>query len=242
VFRPGVTFEGKKVQRVVTHASAKALRQYVFFDAEKGDSGLVAMIRRLVRELVWPKLQLARVHGARVTEQAADGTVSIAIDDAAIGGKFKGLNHVPLVLGLPGATIKATSATRLRFFWDSGRPTKPQAGHFDQGTPVGEIAFKVGEDFKVDAGELLELLAANGVIGVEADLKLGGSAATKHVALAEPEDARWQALLAAVAAAAVTETGASGLSGMNALNSLLTAPPASLALAAPIGATKVKAL
>jgi len=117
VIRPGVSLQGtktehdgKKVQRVVTQVDESGLRQALFFDEEKGDSGLWASIRRVIREFVTPKLQLARIHPARVTEQAADGTVSLAIDDAAIGGKFKGLNHFPLVVGLPGTTVNTTGA------------------------------------------------------------------------------------------------------------------------------------
>jgi hypothetical protein len=225
VLKPGGTYDGKKIQRVITIADGDGLRQILFFDDERGTSGLLNTMRRLIREVVWPKLQLARVHGARVCEQDADGNVTVAMDDRAIGGKSRGLSRIPLGVGLPGTKVRTTSSTRLRVWWDAGNPTKPRAGHFDQGTPAEEIEITVASKF-----------AVNG------DCALGDASATSPVALADKDDARWQALLTAIATAASTEAGAAGLSGMTALNSLLTAPPVSLVMAESIAATKVKAV
>lgn len=183
VLRPGVTFEGKKIQRVITQADSHGLRQALFFDAETGDSGLWAQIRRVIRETVWPKLQLARVHGARVCTQASDGSVDLALDDPSIGGKFKSVQKVPLAFGLPGTTIKTTTATRLRLFWDAGRPTKPRAGHFDQGTPVDEIALQVATMLRLGSKDTENFVAlANLVLTELNDIRTKFDAHTHAVA------------------------------------------------------------
>lgn len=149
VLRPGITYDDQKVQRVVTNANASGLRQYLFFDDERGSSGILNTIRRVIREVVWPKLQLARMHPARVISQDSEGSVTVVLDDPAIGGKSKGLSRLPLVVGLPGTRVRTTSATRLRLIWDAGRPTKPRAGHFDQGTPAEQIIIEVTDKLRI---------------------------------------------------------------------------------------------
>jgi hypothetical protein len=218
VLRPGITYDGQKVQRVVTNASAKGLRQYLFFDDERGSTGLLNTIRRVIREMVWPKLQLARVHTGRVIEQAGDGSVTIVLDDPAIGGKSKGLSKLPLVLGLPGTTVRVPTGAKLRLMWDAGNPTKPRAAHFDQGTAADEIALHVGTM-----------------------LKLGDKDAESMVALADLVDARFDVLNAAIATAATNETGASGLGGMAFLQAALAAPPSAIPWSTSTAAEKVKA-
>lgn len=228
VLRPGVTFEGDKIQRVLTRVDGDGLRQALFFDEEKGDTGLRATVVRFIKEVVWPKLTLARVYPARVCGQAPDGNVTIALDDRTIGGRSKGLSRLPLLLGLPGTRVKTTNATRLRLLWDEGRPTKPRAGHFDQGTPALELSFTVSELFSVSG-----------------KVALGAPDATAEVALAPKIHQSISAMLAAgssgpgapnfAAAKAAWEAGTLGIP----IPPGIPEPPV---MPMPVGATKVKAI
>jgi hypothetical protein len=123
----------------VTLLNGERLRQELYFDETKGQAGLFAVVARRIREIVWPKLMLARFYAGRVTSQASDGSVALVMDDPEIAGQWKGLHHVPLALGMPGVRIVAEPGSRVRVFFDAGNPSRPRAALWEQDTPVTEL-------------------------------------------------------------------------------------------------------
>jgi hypothetical protein len=149
VVRPGVTLDGRRVQRVVTTLRGEGLRQRAFFDEEKGESGLGAFIVRRIREVVFPKLAYAGFYVGRVCSQNAAGEVSLAMDDALVAGKWKGLDRVPMTFGVPGMTATVPAGARVRLFFDSRNPSKPRAALFDWGTPADVVTLTVGDKLRI---------------------------------------------------------------------------------------------
>jgi hypothetical protein len=154
VVAPGMTLDGKRVERVETRLTERQVRQDVFFDDSKGQAGLFTVVAKKIREIVLPKLFLSRFYGARVAGQEVDGSVTILLDDPMVGGKFKGLDHVPLTFGLPGVKVVLPNGSRLRLFWDAGNPSRPRAALFDQDAAAEEITITASTAVKI-VGDLL---------------------------------------------------------------------------------------
>lgn len=170
VVQPGVTFDGRRVERVVTQVDGRKLRQEVYFDETKGQAGLFAAVTKRIREVIVPKLMLSRIYAGRVTSQAGDGSVSMLMDDALVGGDWKGPQQVPLVFGLPGVRIEAAPGARVRLFFDSGSPARPRAALWDQDAAVTSIqitagTLKVVGDLEVTGTITATEVVAQGVSG-----------------------------------------------------------------------------
>jgi hypothetical protein len=179
--RPGVTFNGMRVERVVTTVDSVSLRQDLYLDETRGQAGLFATVTRRVREVMMPKLQLARFYAGRITGQLGDGAVALLMDDREIAGQWKGLDHIPLVFGLPGVTIKAKNGARVRVFFDAGNPSRPRAALFDQGAPVDEITISVTGKLKIVGDvEVTGKLSATGDVSAMALLPAGPITLSHH--------------------------------------------------------------
>lgn len=144
VVRPGTTFDGRRVERVVTVLEERSIRQDVYFDETKGEAGWMAAVARRIREIVGPKLALSRFYPGKVVNQHASGALTLMMDDPEVGGKWKGVDNVPVVFGLPGITAKISSGARVRVFWDGGDPSRARVTLFDQGAQVAELTLTVG--------------------------------------------------------------------------------------------------
>ncbi len=160
VIKPGVTVDGVRIVSTVLRLDGGKLRHELYSDETKGSGGLVAQVVRRVLELLQPKIDLSRFYPGRVVGQAPDGTLTILMDDRLVAGKWKGLDRVPAVFGLPGVSVQMVPGARVRLFWDGGDPSRARAGHFDAGAgPAQEITLT---------------LAAGGKLVIDGDLEVTG--------------------------------------------------------------------
>lgn len=136
--RPGTTLEGKRIERTALIATAKSLRQDIYFDEEKGQGGLLGIVGKRIRELVLPKLQLSRFYPGKVVATSGD-EITLLVDDRLVSGKWKGLDRLKMVFGIPGVTAMPANGARARVFFDAGDPARPRAGMWDAGAPVQQI-------------------------------------------------------------------------------------------------------
>lgn len=81
-----------------------------------------------IRAVVGPLDYFAH-HPCTVVSQAADGTVELKPDSPRVPP----LKGVPLLLGLPGVSVKVATGARVRLGFDGGSPERPQAMLWEAG-------------------------------------------------------------------------------------------------------------
>lgn len=138
VVRPGVSLDGRNVERTVTEVSPDGLSQQVYFDETKGPTGLLAVALQKAKEYLLPKLLLSRTYGVKMISSSGNEATLLA-DDVDIAGKWKGLDRVAMVFGLPGVSVMLAPGARGRLWWDAGRPSRPRTGQWDAQAPVQQI-------------------------------------------------------------------------------------------------------
>jgi len=162
--RPGMTLDGKRIERTALVATPAALRQDIYFDEEKGQGGLLGMVSKRIRELVLPKLHLSRLYPGKVVGTSGN-EVTLLVDDRLVAGKWKGLDRVKMVFGLPGVTAIPTNGARVRLLFDAGDPSRPRAALWDAGAGVQQIT--------------ITLSGVGGKLRVEGDLEVTGEVTAK---------------------------------------------------------------
>jgi hypothetical protein len=136
--RPGMTFEGKRIERTQLVATPAATRHDIYFDEEKGQGGLLGVVTKRIREIVLPKLQMRSFYPGKVVA-AAGNEVTVLVDDRLVAGKWKGLDRVSMVFGMPGVTAVPLNGARVRVFFDAGDPSRPGAALWDADAAVAEL-------------------------------------------------------------------------------------------------------
>lgn len=83
------------------------------------------MLDRLtsIIESVLSKTDYHALYPCRVVQQNGDGTLDLKPDSR----RLSGLSHVPIRLGLPGATVKVDSGARVLLGFENGDPATPVA-------------------------------------------------------------------------------------------------------------------
>lgn len=116
-------------------------------DLDRLRAALDALIRWSTREQPY-----LRLYPATVRAQAADGTLDLEPDDAAIRGT--GLSGVPIRHGIPGVTVEISSGQRVLLGFEAGDPRRPYAALWrTSGTA------KLGSLLVVQHGSTLALVA-----------------------------------------------------------------------------------
>lgn len=116
-------------------------------DLDRLRAALDALIRWTTREQPY-----LRLYPATVRAQAADGTLDLDPDDAAIRGT--GLSGVPIRHGIPGVTVEISAGQRIMLGFEAGDPRRPYAALWrTSGTA------KLGSLLVVQHGSTLALVA-----------------------------------------------------------------------------------
>lgn len=115
--RPGVTFNGLRVEEVRHYLTPRGLR------TEAAAESLAGHFRRLLGD-VNRRVDYSREYSARVARQNSDNTVQVVLDDVRV--KSPGLDRVPIRPGVPG-TIKVASGARCKVGFENGDPSRPYA-------------------------------------------------------------------------------------------------------------------
>jgi hypothetical protein len=87
---------------------------------------------------VLPKLHLRTFYPGKVIAASGD-EVTVLVDDRMVAGKWKGLDRVAMVFGMPGVTAIPLTGARVRVMFDAGDPSRPRAALWDAGAPVAEL-------------------------------------------------------------------------------------------------------
>ncbi|HMI90093.1 MAG TPA: hypothetical protein VK509_01965 [Polyangiales bacterium] len=138
IARPGMTLDGKRIERSALVLDSKSLRQDLYFDEEKGQGGELGRASKRIRELVFPKLYLRTFYPGKVIAVSGN-EVTVLVDDKLVAGKWKGLSRVKMCFGMPGVTAIPLTGARVRVMFDAGDPSRPRAALWDAGAPVAEM-------------------------------------------------------------------------------------------------------
>lgn len=132
VIEPGVTFGGRRVSNVAHRIDSTRVRTVVYFEqsAQKPDE-LKAGLHALIRDMLGP-LDYHAPYSAKVVAQNGDGTLELQPDDPRLAG----LSNVPVLLGLPGATVKVLPGARVLLGFANGDPQKPFSQVWESGTAL----------------------------------------------------------------------------------------------------------
>ena len=147
--RPGITFDGHKIEQVVHTLTPKALRTELWTTTL--GTALDRFLGRIRREI-----DTSRLYPAGVAGQNAAGTLEVIPDDDRMKGA--GLGRVPIRLGVPG-TVKVPVGARVRLGFECGDPARPFAIGFD-GAELTELSLGSGADFVALADKVLTELNA----------------------------------------------------------------------------------
>lgn len=136
--RPGVTVGGERIVTAVTVLNGSELRQVLQIhdgtDKAQDQATVMADMARRANELA---TVYGRWYPAKVVKQDPDGTLHLLPDDEAVRGN--GLTSVPLLHGLPGATVRVAVGEYVRLFFEDGDPKRPAAALWPDGSSVQEI-------------------------------------------------------------------------------------------------------
>lgn len=147
----GTTFEGKRVsyaEATVGQEGDGVTMRVWFEDAAVADVSDVDRMRKAFAALAQSsvartdKIDYGRHYPARVIAQSG-GTVDVQPDQ--VGGKdlLPDMAGVPLLLGLPGASVDTTTNGRVTIGWLGGDPSKPYAIAFDADNIVDTLTLAV---------------------------------------------------------------------------------------------------
>jgi hypothetical protein len=131
---PGVTWEGRKVYRVVHQITPDGTRARVTYDRSERDE-----FRAAVRG-AFPELLYLSSWEGRVIGQNADGTLEIIAYDSRIGG----LSKVPIRYGVPGSTWTVPFGARVFVGFAEGRADKAYAGPWWEAAQAGLTNWTLG--------------------------------------------------------------------------------------------------
>jgi hypothetical protein len=147
----GKTFEGRRVsytEATVGQGGDGITMRIWFEDAAAGDVTDVDRMRKAFAALAQAslaridKIDYGRHYSARVVAQSG-ATIDVQPDQ--VGGKdlLPDMANVPLLLGLPGASVDGVQGGRVTVGWLGGDPSNPYAVAFDAESAVKKIVISV---------------------------------------------------------------------------------------------------
>jgi hypothetical protein len=142
---PGVTWEGRKVYRVVHQITPDGTRARVTYDRSERDE-----FRAAVRG-AFPELLYLSSWEGRVIGQNADGTLEILAYDPRIGG----LSKVPYRPGLPGTTLALpSSGTRVQVAFEGASAASAYACNWMAATALDDVSILASGEIGLDAQQV----------------------------------------------------------------------------------------
>jgi hypothetical protein len=114
---PGVVFQGQRIEHV-THDYGTTLRTHLRTPGGSAVNALSALAR-LPRQI-----DFSREYPCKVVTQNPDGTLQLLPDDDVM--KSRGLDHVPILTGLPGFKVKVKNGARCTLTFAAGDPMRPR--------------------------------------------------------------------------------------------------------------------
>lgn len=121
--RPGTTFNGKRVGRVVHTIDSANVRTTVYYDTgEDGGDVLRAALAKVIRQETRTIDYLA-MYRAQVVGQNKDGSLELKLDSP----KFPGMSRIPIRYGIPGVRVEVASGARVCVEFEGGEPMRPCA-------------------------------------------------------------------------------------------------------------------
>lgn len=122
--KPGDTFDGRRVARVVTSIQEGAgLRQELQFESANGGNRVAEDIAAIIDQQTGTKIDFSRMYPARVVAQSADSSLELIPDSPTLRGN--GLSGVPLRFGIPGLTAKIPPGGKVLLYFEAGDPKLP---------------------------------------------------------------------------------------------------------------------
>src|SRR6185312_6108094 len=148
----GTTFEGRRVS--YTEASVgqdgHGVEMRLWFEDEN-PTDLDALKKSFARQVQrafarTDRIDYGRTYPATIVSQSGS-TVDVQPDQ--VGGKdlLPDMAGVPLLLGLPGASVDGTQGGRVRIGWFGGDPARPYAADFDAANVVRTLVLAASNDF-----------------------------------------------------------------------------------------------
>lgn len=144
IVRPGQSFDGHHVDRVVTTIGGPGLRQEIWWSEAGGEPDTIAAILgRWADRTIGRRLDYLALYPATVAKQAGDGALELVPDDPRI----KGFGLLPLRIrnGLPGLKVTVPSGARVLIGFEAGDPTRPYAALWDPECGVSSVVFDGGD-------------------------------------------------------------------------------------------------
>lgn len=150
-------------------------------DAVRQDfsSAVEANLSRSLKHMsLWP---------CKLVAESTDGTCDVVCDDAEEMGGFEGIKRVPLDHGIPGATMRLPTGTRLLLGFKNADPQRPfvklnsDGSDLRQGSPTPTIVLEGNATMRIEvpAGAHLQIEASGtGRVTVKgSDVRLGNAPA-----------------------------------------------------------------
>lgn len=103
----------------------------------KSTDAMKAALIALVRAAL-PTIDYYALYRAKVVKQSPDrGSVDLVPEDSRLP---KGMNDIPIKLGIPGATAKFAPGAQMLVGWEGGDPARPYAMAFEGGASVAVLS------------------------------------------------------------------------------------------------------
>jgi hypothetical protein len=148
ILLPGTTFEGQKVSFVEHHVGQgdDGVRMRVWFEpsvpaaADRLRTAIAAAVQAAAART--DKIDYGRLYPAMVVSQAGS-TIDVQPDQVNGLDLLPDMAAVPLLLGLPGASVNGVAGGRVQIGWLGGDPSKPFAISFDSSNSVQTLVLAV---------------------------------------------------------------------------------------------------
>ena len=115
--------------------------------------------------VVTPSIDHLTTYRAKVQAQSADlRFVDVKADDPRIGS----LSRVPILLGLPGATVDVATGCYVRVGWRGGDPRQPYATSWESGATVTKLVLD-GTTVYLGAESGAQFVALSNLVGAQLD-------------------------------------------------------------------------
>ncbi len=119
---PGTTFRDHRIEQCIHRLRRNSLTTEAHLSTLR--SSLDKFLGRIRQGIDY-----SRNYPCRVVAQNADGTLQLMPDDPIMKGR--GLDKVPIRLGLPGMSVDVLSGARVMLAFDAGDPARPYAALWD---------------------------------------------------------------------------------------------------------------
>lgn len=137
-FSPGLSYGGRRIERVVYTLSEGDSLSAVLTFARDGGGDLRGAFGRAVRAAV-PELPHVKRWPSRVVRQGADRRLELVPDDAS---SMAGSPPVPPLYGLPGARCEVPEGARVGLVHEAGDARRPRAEGWEEDTPATSIRLR----------------------------------------------------------------------------------------------------